>query len=95
MHGDSVVALRWHSSLPLIATSALDNIVRIWDARSSSCMMSLTGHSNLVTNLEMAPVISLRQAEGDEHRVTDIIVSVSDDGTARVFHISGPALITL
>lgn len=32
-HGDSVVALHWHSTQPLISTAALDRIVRLWDAR--------------------------------------------------------------
>jgi WD40 repeat protein len=32
-HGGSVVALRWHSSLPVISTAALDYVLRVWDAR--------------------------------------------------------------
>jgi WD40 repeat protein len=91
-HGDSVVALRWHSTLPMIATAALDNIVRIWDARTSSCILQLTGHYNLVTNLEMVP-LTHSNTEGDELQKTDVVVSVSDDGTARVFHIAAPVLM--
>lgn len=33
-HGGSVVSLKWHSSLPYVTTAALDNYVRVWDARS-------------------------------------------------------------
>ena len=35
-HGDSVVSLKWHSSLPIISTAALDHIVRVWDARAGN-----------------------------------------------------------
>lgn len=38
-HGDSVVALKWHTSLPIVSTAALDHIVRVWDARSGVMMM--------------------------------------------------------
>jgi len=76
----------------MVATAALDNVVRIWDARSSSCVLELTGHSNLVTNLEMVPIIYTKE-EGDEQKQTDVLVSVSDDGTARVFQIAAPILM--
>ena len=33
-HGDSVVSIVWHSVLPTVVTAALDNVVRVWDARS-------------------------------------------------------------
>ena len=35
-HGDSVVSLRWHDSLPIVTTAALDHIVRVWDARGGT-----------------------------------------------------------
>ena len=56
VHGGSVVALKWHSSLPLITTAALDNLVRVWDARSGSCVLELSGHSDLVTNIDMKTI---------------------------------------
>ena len=33
-HGDSVVALKWHIKLPVVFTAALDQVIRIWDART-------------------------------------------------------------
>lgn len=103
-HGGSVVALKWHSSIPYITTAALDNFVRVWDARSGACVLELTGHNDLVTNLDMRTIIIAEEASGDalpaapgapvstSGRSVDVIVSVSDDHTARVFHFSGGEL---
>lgn len=55
-HGGSVVSLKWHSALPYITTAALDNFVRVWDARSGACVLELTGHNDLVTNLDMRTI---------------------------------------
>lgn len=92
-HGGSVVALRWHCSLPLIATAALDNIVRLWDARSSTCVLELTGHSDLVLDLQMSPLTEAH-GQGNQSTPTDSIISVSDDRTARAFHICAPMLMS-
>lgn len=35
-HGGGVIALKWHTVHPLITTAALDNLVRVWDARSGT-----------------------------------------------------------
>ena len=37
-HEDSVVALQWHQSLPVVATGCLDFNVRLWDARSGNVL---------------------------------------------------------
>mmetsp|Transcript_25828 Transcript_25828/g.24661 ORF Transcript_25828/g.24661 Transcript_25828/m.24661 type:complete len:508 (-) Transcript_25828:243-1766(-) len=132
-HGDSVVALKWHSSLPIVSTAALDHIVRVWDARSGILLLQLTGHRDLVTNLDFIsiPQSSLSTAsstasatasisnaadsivvdnteenvnnvEGEINTksivkiegMTDMIVSVSDDQTARVFYLDPFSLLT-
>lgn len=92
MHGGSVVALVWHSSLPLIATAALDNVVRIWDARNGALLQELTGHNDLVTSIDMVPITSENRIDGTGD-ATDMIISVSDDHTARVFLVNMASLI--
>jgi hypothetical protein len=86
-HGGSVVALAWHSVLPLVVTAALDNVIRVWDARNGALLKELSGHSDLVTGIEMTPITAENRVEGAGD-ATDIIVSVSDDKTARVFLVN-------
>ena len=63
-----------------------------------SCLLELTGHSDLVTNLDykcgLYPRIpSLTSGPtGDEIEMLDVIVAVSDDKTARAFHFSAKSL---
>lgn len=98
-HPDSVVALKWHSFLPVVATACLDRIVRIWDARSGVCLQELTGHRDIVTNLDFGrqPVVVVTgddSAGGSKTTaVGDVVVSVSDDGTAKVFVVDLQALM--
>lgn len=87
-HGEGVVSLKWHNSLPLIATAALDNFVRLWDARDGTLIFEFSGHCDLVLNLAMAPL-----ASGDID-VSDVIVSVSDDGTAKIFQFNAAAVLS-
>jgi WD40 repeat protein len=88
-HGGSVVALKWHDSLPVICTAALDNVIRIWDARNGSLLAELTGHKDLVTNLDLLSVKGVDGSRG----ITDAIVTVSDDNTSRVFLIDMNSLL--
>jgi hypothetical protein len=89
VHQGGVVALRWHAELPLIGTAALDNIMRLWDARAGTCLREFSGHTSMVTSLDMLSV----RGEGDDQAVQDVLVSVSDDCTAKVFHYSGNDLV--
>lgn len=90
-HNGSVVALRWHSKVPIVATACLDNDLRIWDARNGSLLSLLTGHNDIILSLDMKP---LSQDEETVNKWTDIIVTVSDDGTAKVFPINVTALLS-
>ena len=92
LHGGSVVALVWHSSLPLVCTAALDNVVRIWDARNGALLQELTGHNELVTSIDMVPITNENRVEGCGD-ATDMIVSVSDDHTSRIFYVNTATLI--
>ena len=91
-HGGSVVSLVWHSSLPIVCTAALDNVVRIWDARNGALLEELTGHNDLVTSIDMVPITAENRVEGCGD-ATDMIISVSDDKTARVFLINVHSLV--
>jgi ribosome assembly protein SQT1 len=97
MHQGSVVSLKWLESSPVVCTAALDCVVRLWDARSGSCLQELTGHTDLVTSLDMRSLMftsaSAANAGETEQTTVDVIVSVSDDKTARVFHVSAKDLL--
>ena len=71
--------------------------------------MNLTGHRDLVTNIELRalPVSMATSGAGAEagaevtqsrtksgEIATDVLVSVSDDHTARVFYFSGLSLLS-
>lgn len=95
-HADSVVALKWHATLPIVVTACLDRVVRIWDARSGVCVQECSGHRDIVTNLDFRqqPVVTENSDTGEKTTaVGDVIVSVSDDGTAKVFHVNLQSLL--
>ena len=84
-HGGSVVSLAWHASLPVVCTASLDQVVRIWDARTGNSLKELTGHSDIITNLSLKTVSSgLLPIEYNDKEM-DIITTVSDDHTAKIF----------
>ena len=64
-HGGSVVALQWHSALPIVTTASLDRAVRLWDARNGALLLRLIGHTDILTNLDAIRI----PAEGanDDH----------------------------
>mmetsp|Transcript_21627 Transcript_21627/g.31476 ORF Transcript_21627/g.31476 Transcript_21627/m.31476 type:complete len:480 (+) Transcript_21627:72-1511(+) len=95
-HEDAVVALKWHESLPVVVSACLDFTVRVWDARSGVVLSSLTGHRDLVTNIDFKRVDMVRENSENgeiENEKVDAILSVSDDGTAKVFHIDVSSLL--
>lgn len=88
VHSGSVVSLKWHATAPVIVSAALDKLVRIWDARSGALLQSLSGHRDAVTSVEFSALVCEDGAD------SDVVVSVSDDRTARVFYVSCGALLT-
>jgi ribosome assembly protein SQT1 len=84
-HGGSVVSLKWHSTMPVICTAALDNSVRLWDARNGALLKEFTGHRDLVTSIDLMSIGRGVEATVLLPGATDVIVSVSDDNTAKVF----------
>lgn len=81
VHEGGVVSIQWHDKLPFVCSTALDGFVRVWDARNGSCTHLLSGHSKFVTNLDI-----LSSQESERESIT--IISVSDDHTAKVFHVN-------
>ena len=46
-----MIALKWHTAHPLITTAALDNLVRVWDARSGTNQVMMYAISVLVLSV--------------------------------------------
>ena len=86
-HGAAVVSLVWQRTLPLVTTASLDHIVRVWDARNGNQVISLTGHSQPITNVTSLSFIHGTDAtqEISSSKEVEAIVSVADDQTARLF----------
>ncbi len=94
-HGGSVVSLKWHPTAPLVITAALDTFIRIWDSRTGTLVLQLTGHRDLVTCIETVP-FPQSVFLSSEGRVTptDLVISMSDDKSAKIFHINSNLLTT-
>jgi WD40 repeat protein len=74
-HDEGVTCLAWLGSSRYVASGCIDGKVRIWDSLSGDCARTFSGHADIVQSLAMT-------ADGNS------IVSVSSDGSARVFDIS-------
>ena len=88
-HSGGVVSLLWHTKYPSVTTTSLDNNIRIWDARSGSLLVQLTGHMNNVTSLDMKC-----SNDDNDHDHIDIISTVSDDYTTKIYHVSTKSLLS-
>ncbi|KAH3753809.1 angio-associated migratory cell protein-like [Dreissena polymorpha] len=77
LHEAGIVSLLWDRLSPLIYTSSLDGVVRLWDARSGAMTASWTGHTNSILGFDIA-------------RDGNVMVTVSEDKTARVFMLNTP-----
>ncbi|XP_073051894.1 uncharacterized protein [Primulina eburnea] len=74
-HEDGVTCLLWPAGSRYIATGCVDGKVRIWDSLSGDCAKIFCGHAG--------PIQSIDTSSNGE-----FLVSVSVDGTARVFEIA-------
>lgn len=72
---EGVACLSWLGSSKYVATGCVDGKVRVWDSLSGDCVRIYSGHSDAIQSLAVS-------ANGD------FLVSVSIDGTARVFEIA-------
>ncbi|GAB2295291.1 hypothetical protein Dimus_029464, partial [Dionaea muscipula] len=73
-HEDGVTCLSWLGTSRYLATGCVDGKVRLWDSLSGICVKTFHGHSEAIQSL----VVS---SNGN------FLISVSLDGTARVFEI--------
>ena len=69
-----MTCLTWLGTSRYLATGCLDGKVRLWDSLSGDCVKTLIGHNE--------PIQSLSVSANQE-----FLVSVSTDGTARVFEL--------
>lgn len=72
---DGVTCLSWLGTSKFLATGCVDGKVRVWDSLSGDCVRTFSGHSDAIQDLSVSPN-------------RDYLVSVSIDGTARVFEIA-------
>ena len=89
LHGGSVVSLRWHPRVPVICTGALDRLVRLWDGRSGQLMQQFSGHMDMVTSIDFKQVSNLAPDGTVQGPPTEVVASVSDDNTCKIFVITG------
>jgi len=73
-----ITRMKWHPVLPIIVTAASDAIVRIWDSRSGQCLKTLTGHTDIINDMDICLM---------ENNLDLRIVTGSDDCTVRVFDV--------
>jgi ribosome assembly protein SQT1 len=74
-----ITRLKWHPTLPLLFASYSDGAVRLWDARNGTMLQTITGHLDMINDMEIVYV--------DPAGGTAVIVSGSDDKTARIYEI--------
>ena len=75
MGQEGVACLSWLGASKYVATGCVDGKVRVWDSLSGDCVRTFSGHSDAIQSLAVS-------ANGE------FLVSVSLDGTARVFEIA-------
>ena len=75
-----ITSLQWHPTLPLIFTATTDGIVRLWDARTGHCLLTLTGgYSDIINDMDVY---------FDPNNDKNVIVATaSDDGKIRLFQV--------
>ncbi|KAK0577198.1 hypothetical protein LWI29_029454 [Acer saccharum] len=74
-HEEGVTCLTWLGTSRYLITGSADGKVRVWDSLSGDCVRTFSGHSNVIQSISVSAN-------------RDFVVSVSLDGTARVFEIA-------
>lgn len=78
-HAAGMSCLRWHPIMPTVLTGCLDGVLRVWDARGGALLRECTGHAKGLLDVAVVVVSP----------VVHLLVSTSDDASARVFHSAG------
>jgi len=73
-----ITRLRWHDSLPLVIASYTDGRVCVWDVRVGKMVDCLTGHEDMINDMDVAFVHGSSAA---------VIVTGSDDKSVKMFEL--------
>jgi len=78
-----ITRLQWHPTLPLCFTANTQGTVDVWDARNGQLVQSLTGHLNVLNDMDIQFI---------RNNDVAIVVTASDDESVRVFEVNVAAL---
>ncbi|XP_025421198.1 proteasomal ATPase-associated factor 1-like isoform X2 [Sipha flava] len=79
-HYGDIYCCRWFPSVKVVLSCGADLRIKIWSADTGECAATLTGHTKAVTDLAIV----------DRGRN---IISVSKDGTAKLWHVASGKVI--
>lgn len=83
--GAGITRLVWHPTLPLCFTSTTAGMVHLWDARNGRLLHSLTGHTDVLNDMDVQFVLAEKKEDRDP--AIALVVTGSDDQTVRVFRV--------
>lgn len=75
-HNWDVKCCDWHPTLGLIVSGSKDNLIKLWDPRSSSCVSTIYGFKHLVAKTKFQPTGSQR-----------LLASASKDRLCKIFDL--------
>ena len=87
--GDGITQLKWHPTMPLVVTSTCRGQVHLWDARNGQLLQTLTGHSDVINDMDVSFVPSSTGGAGGHA----VVVTASDDKTVRIFDLDIDAVL--
>jgi WD40 repeat protein len=74
-HPDAVTKFQWHPTLPIIATSCNDGVVRVFNVKTGKHIHDFPGHTNIILDICFS-------------KDGKYIITSSDDKTVKVFDFS-------
>jgi len=83
IRGDGITQLKWHPTIPLVVTSTCRGQVHLWDARNGQLLKTMTGHSDVINDMDVSFVAGAAGAVAGHA----VVVTASDDKTVRIFDL--------
>jgi WD40 repeat protein len=80
---EAITRLRWHPTAPIVFTATNRGRVHLWDARNGTLVQTLTGHTEMINDLDVQFMDS----------GVAVIATAGDDKTVRVFEVDIGALL--